>query len=133
MGDLTGDGKADLAVAPRADRHALPVDDERRDGRRRRRTSATVDPAYDIVGTGDYNGDGKSDILWRHLTNGELWVWLMNGATTLSATYVDTVDPAYAVQGSGDLNGDGKADIVWRHETGGRRVGVADERGDADG
>jgi len=22
------------------------------------------------VGTGDYNGDGKSDILWRHLTNG---------------------------------------------------------------
>ena len=25
-----------------------------------------VDPAFDIVGVGDYNGDGKSDILWRH-------------------------------------------------------------------
>jgi alpha-tubulin suppressor-like RCC1 family protein len=79
----------------------------------------TVDPAYDIVGTGDYNGDGKSDILWRHRTNGELWVWLMDGATLVSSTYVMTVDPGYAVVGSGDLNGDGKADIVWRHKTNG--------------
>ena len=36
--------------------------------RSRRSTSA-----YDIVGTGDYNGDGKSDLLWRHATNGEVW------------------------------------------------------------
>jgi alpha-tubulin suppressor-like RCC1 family protein len=79
----------------------------------------TVDPAYDIVGTGDYNGDGKSDILWRHLTNGDLWVWLMNGTTVVSSTYVATVDPGYAVVGSGDLNGDAKADIVWRHKTNG--------------
>ena len=41
-------------------------------------------PAYDIVGTGDYNGDGKSDILWRQPANGEVWVWLMDGATPLS-------------------------------------------------
>jgi alpha-tubulin suppressor-like RCC1 family protein len=79
--------------------------------------AGTVDPGYDIVGTGDYNGDGKSDILWRHLTNGELWVWLMNGTTTLSSTFVTTVDPGYAVVASGDVNGDGKADIVWRHKT----------------
>jgi alpha-tubulin suppressor-like RCC1 family protein len=79
----------------------------------------TVDPAYDIVGTGDYNGDRKSDILWRHKTNGELWVWLMDGATVVSSTYVTTVAPGYAVVGSGDLNADGKADIVWRHKTGG--------------
>jgi hypothetical protein len=32
----------------------------------------TVDPAYDVAGTGEYNGVGRSDILWRHLTNGEL-------------------------------------------------------------
>ena len=43
----------------------------------------TVEPAFDIVGTGDYNGDGTADLLWRHRTNGQLWMWLMRGASVL--------------------------------------------------
>ena len=31
------------------------------------------------VGTHDFNGDGKSDILWRD-TSGDVAVWLMNGS-----------------------------------------------------
>ena len=27
----------------------------------------------------DYNGDNKSDILWRNRTNGQMQVWLMDG------------------------------------------------------
>ena len=42
-------------------------------------------------GRGDYDGDGKADILWHHATRGEVWVWLMNGAAKLSETYVATV------------------------------------------
>jgi hypothetical protein len=58
----------------------------------------TVDPAYDVVGTGDYNGDGKSDILWRHATRGEVRVWLMNGAAKVSETWVATVpDVGYQI------------------------------------
>ena len=78
---------------------------------------ATVNPAYDIVGTGDYNGDGQSDILWRHTSTGDVWVWLMDGTTRVSMVYVDTVDPGYVVKGSGDVNADFKADIVWHHAT----------------
>ena len=78
----------------------------------------TVDPAYDIVGTGDFNGDGKSDILWRHTAQGDVWVWLMNGATPLSEVYVDTVDPGYVVKGVGDVDGDLKADLVWHGAAG---------------
>jgi hypothetical protein len=79
----------------------------------------TVDPAYDIVGTGDFDGDGKSDILWRHTTIGDVWIWLMDGATPKPGgrIYIDRVDPGYVVKGVGDFDANGKADIVWHHAT----------------
>ena len=33
---------------------------------------------------GDFNGDGKTDILWRHSLTGEVGMWLMDGFTVLS-------------------------------------------------
>jgi hypothetical protein len=30
---------------------------------------------------GDFNGDGKADILWRNSSTGQVEIWLMNGAT----------------------------------------------------
>ena len=82
-----------------------------------RSTSATVDPAYDIVGTGDFDGDGKSDILWRHLTHGRS-VGVADGRRDAAGPGVRRpVDPAYVVKGVGDLDANGKADIVWHHAT----------------
>ncbi len=34
---------------------------------------------WDVVGSGDYNQDGRSDILWRHSTRGLNWMYQMNG------------------------------------------------------
>jgi len=42
------------------------------------------DADWTIVKTGDFNGDGKSDLLWRH-TSGLVVQWLMNGSTVASA------------------------------------------------
>ena len=46
---------------------------------------------YRIRNAGDYDFDGRADILWHHATRGEVWVWLMDGAVKLSENYVATV------------------------------------------
>jgi hypothetical protein len=43
-----------------------------------------VGNGWTIVSVGDFNGDGKADILWRELSTGQLRVWLMNGIAIAS-------------------------------------------------
>jgi hypothetical protein len=72
---------------------------------------------WSIVGVGDFNGDGKADILWRDI-EGNTAIWLMNGGAVLSFATAGTRPPDVSVAGVGDFNGDGKADILWRDSTG---------------
>ena len=81
-----------------------------------------ADTNWRIVATGDFNGDGKRDILWQHLTNRTLSVWLMNGTflidgRTLTPSTVATTD--WLIVGTGDFNADGRADIVWQNQVNG--------------
>jgi FG-GAP repeat. len=43
---------------------------------------------------GDYDGDGKSDILWRNTIAGDVYVYLMNGFAIRTARTVNVVDPS---------------------------------------
>jgi subtilisin family serine protease len=72
-----------------------------------------------IAGVGDFNGDGKSDILWRNTSTGQVTMWLMNG-TSMSTSATLATDPAWTVAGVGDFNGDGKSDILWRNTSTGQ-------------
>jgi hypothetical protein len=45
-------------------------------------------PDWVIQGTGDFNNDGKTDILWRHTPTGTIAVWNMDGITITSAAVV---------------------------------------------
>jgi hypothetical protein len=66
----------------------------------------------------DFDGDGISDILWRHGTSGGVAMWLMDGATISSDLGVGVVsDTNWKIERVRDFNGDGKSDILWRHST----------------
>jgi FG-GAP-like repeat/FG-GAP repeat len=83
----------------------------------------TPDKSWNVAGIGDFNGDGKDDVLWRN-TNGSLVDWTMNGSQVLSSQQVTlggsavTPDSSWSVAGIGDFNGDGKADVLWRNTNG---------------
>jgi alpha-tubulin suppressor-like RCC1 family protein len=68
----------------------------------------------------DVTGDGRSDILWRHATRGEVWLWRMMGPAIGAQSYLGAVaDAGWAVQAVSDMTGDGMADLLWRHATSG--------------
>jgi hypothetical protein len=70
------------------------------------------------AGVGDFNGDGRSDILYRRNSDGTVLMLLMNGAQILSAPIVGQLGTDSENVGAGDLSGDGKADIVFRRSDG---------------
>src|SRR6266480_577044 len=79
-----------------------------------------VDPTsgWQVQGIGDFDGDGRADILWRNLSTGENYIYLMNGWTIAAQGLVNAVsDQAWQVKGIGDFDGDGRADILWRNSS----------------
>jgi hypothetical protein len=80
----------------------------------------TVSTDWQIVGMGDFNGDGRADIMWRN-TDGRITNWLGNGDGTFSdnvANAYNGVSLDWHVAGIGDFNGDGRDDILWRNDDG---------------
>ena len=65
----------------------------------------------------DFNGDKKSDILWRN-DDGRVSLWQMNGATSTNTTVFATVSTDWKIANTGDFNGDSKSDILWRNDDG---------------
>ena len=70
-----------------------------------------------LAQTHDFNGDGKSDILWRDGA-GDVGMWLMNGAQILQGAAFSAVATNWSIVGQRDFNGDGKSDILWRDTVG---------------
>ena len=77
-----------------------------------------ADPNWKVAGTGDYDGDGKSDLLWRNDVTGENYLWFMNGTALASSGALLTLsDLNWKVAGTGDYDGNATADIVWRNSS----------------
>lgn len=74
---------------------------------------------WKVAGSGDFNRDGRLDLLWRNNADGRLRVWYLNGGTVTGTSFLSASvsDMAWRVVGVGDLNGDGWPDLVWHHTT----------------
>lgn len=74
---------------------------------------------WQIVGTGDFNGDGMSGVLWRR-NDGAMSDWLgdSNGSFTVNSAVNITTGSEWQIAGTGDFNGDGRTDVLWRRNDG---------------
>jgi hypothetical protein len=83
-----------------------------------------VGKPWEIVGTGDFNGDGRPDILWHNDSSNAMQVWTMNRNRITDrpnvrdqAGNVIFVGRPWRIAGTNDFNQDGWADILWNNES----------------
>lgn len=76
-----------------------------------------------VEGSGDYDGDGVSDVLIRRPDQTRVDVWSMR-AGAIDAIDTLAADPGadWDVVGSGDHDGDGLSDLLWENVTTGQLV-----------
>jgi FG-GAP-like repeat len=74
--------------------------------------------SFQVAGTGDFNYDGNTDILFKD-SSGNYAIWYMVGGRVAPPTLsLGNVPASLAVVGIGDFDGNGAADILWRDTSG---------------
>ena len=86
---------------------------------------ANPGPSWHVEDSGDFNGDGKSDILWQN-DNGAPAIWLMDGTNISGGAALPNPGPTWDIAEAADFNGDGKSDILWQHDNGAPAIWTMD-------
>ena len=121
LGDFDGDGRADLMLR-RDDGlwYYYAMDGRRHISERSGAATLTRNLRYDLAGIGDFDGDGRDDVMLRR-DDGLWYYYAMDGHNHISgrngpATL--TRNLRYNVAGIGDFDGDGRDDVMLRRDDG---------------
>lgn len=110
--DVDGDGSSDLLFHQAATRQ---FSYRLMDGSTTlsAKTINGVGAGYSVAATGDFNGDGRTDMVWTSSAR-DLYLWLASG-TGFVSTQVGTYPSGWTVVGAGDVDGDGMADLLFHN------------------
>ena len=123
VGDFNGDGKSEIFFQNTASGgygavYIWAMDEGRIAGD----GTGFVAPAgsdWVVKGVGDFNGDGKSDIVFQNIASadGAVYIWSMDGTTILNngSGLPGVAGKDWVIKGVGDFNGDGKSDLLFQN------------------
>jgi hypothetical protein len=80
---------------------------------------------WQVVGTADFNNDGKPDILFQNAQSGQLVYWIMDGTSLVRWGYINPSIPGpieWKVVATVDLTSDGQPDILFQNQNTGELV-----------
>ncbi len=120
VGDFNGDGRDDVLLRHQDGRwHYYPMDGRLIAAEGASAANLTSNLDFKVAGIGDFNGDGRDDVLLRH-REGRWHYYPMDGARPIagrgSVSLTRNLD--FSVAGIGDFDGDGRDDILLRHTDG---------------
>ncbi len=119
--DYGGDGKADVLLRNSSGSwYYYPMDGKTYIAGQEGFANLIRNTDWQYQGSGDFNGDGKGDVLLRH-TDGRWYYYPMDGKSYLAGQegFANLIrNTAWQFAGIGDMNGDGKDDVLLRHTDG---------------
>ncbi len=120
VADWNGDGKADVLWQQEATGElALWLfDATKRIGTASLSPERVADRRQRAAGSGDFNHDGQTDLVFQNQATGAVSVWLMNGLSRSSAVTLSPTGPAaWRLAAVADWNRDENPDLVFQNAT----------------
>ena len=121
VSDFDSDGQADILWQNQRTHQHVVWYMEGETGANVRERSELRSPGreWDAQGLADFDGDGRTDVLWRNENSGENLVWYMKGNQGNERKDSERVeswrDRDWTLSGVGDFDSNGRPDLLWHN------------------